>query len=94
MLTQQRDKQEASFHPFIFFYLSSVYGTPNYGESKQEAWLQLCAISVSALWPMFLKTGFMACGRSTYFFVSVRAGSHEANYSDTAKCCHMTCFIE
>lgn len=43
---------------------------------------------------LFFKTGFVACGRNTYLFVSVCAGSHESNYSDTAKCCHMTCFIE
>lgn len=43
---------------------------------------------------LFFKTGFAACGRNTHLFVSGCAGSQEGNYSDTAKCCHMTCFIE
>lgn len=80
------------FTYFLFKYRVRQSSSKERANRKLESRFAQRAFQLCDL--LFFKTGSVACGRNTYLSVSVRAGSHEGNYGDSAKCCHMTGFIE
>lgn len=82
---QQHEKQDISY--------LNARGSPIYRGSKQEA--GLCARCVSTLWPAVLQPRLCGLWSKTHIYLRLRVQDrHEGNYSDTAKCCHMTRVIE